>query len=112
MSLARGSRRKPVDDKIIRKKSRGSVGNLAERPLIHEMKQKLQMAAEAKDYTTCVQIEEQISAMELNNPTESNKAGSRDVCGETKDSEEALNTRMAVVQSLLDQASHSRQWQK
>jgi hypothetical protein len=112
ISLARGSRRKPVDDKLICKKSRGSAGNVAERPLIHEMKQKLQMAAEAKDYTTCVQIEEQISAMEQSNPTESNKAGSRDVCCETKDSEEALNMRMAVVQGLLDQASHSRQWQK
>jgi hypothetical protein len=84
----------------------------AERHLTHDMKQKLQMAAEAKDYTTCVQIEEQISALELSNPTESNKAASRGVCGETKDPEEALNMRMSVLQSLLDQASHSQQWQK
>ena len=94
------------------KKSKGSVGSPAPPPLVLEMKHNLQMAAEKKDYTLCVKIEEEISALELSFATEFNKAVSHGVCGETKDPEEAVNMRMAVVQSLLDQASQSKRWQE
>ena len=111
--VTRGSCRKTLQDhagachtnKVISKKPRGSSVSLPHvvdegaQNRVDDLKVKLEAAAKSEDYSTCVQIEQQIAAMSQSESKSTNK-----------DPQEALSLRIAVVNGLLEQAGEAKQY--